>query len=41
MEDFSNENRYAKYTDFNIGDEKTRFKMTYVTYTGDAGENFT
>ncbi|CAG2186809.1 Angiopoietin-related protein 1,Ficolin-1-A,Angiopoietin-1,Fibrinogen C domain-containing protein 1,Ryncolin-1,Tenascin-N,Angiopoietin-related protein 7,Angiopoietin-related protein 6,Ficolin-3,Fibrinogen C domain-containing protein 1-B,Fibroleukin,Fibrinogen-like protein 1,Ficolin-1,Ficolin-1-B,Angiopoietin-4,Tenascin-R,Ryncolin-2,Techylectin-5B,Fibrinogen C domain-containing protein 1-A,Microfibril-associated glycoprotein 4,Fibrinogen-like protein A,Ryncolin-3,Fibrinogen gamma chain,Angiopoietin-2,Ficolin len=39
MEDFSNENRYAKYTDFNIGDEKTRFKMTFVTYTGDAGDS--
>ncbi|CAC5377476.1 Fibrinogen-like protein A,Ryncolin-4,Angiopoietin-related protein 7,Angiopoietin-related protein 1,Ficolin-3,Ficolin-1-B,Techylectin-5A,Ficolin-2,Ryncolin-1,Tenascin-R,Fibrinogen-like protein 1,Angiopoietin-1,Fibrinogen C domain-containing protein 1-A,Tenascin-N,Ryncolin-3,Tenascin,Fibroleukin,Fibrinogen C domain-containing protein 1,Fibrinogen gamma chain,Ryncolin-2,Angiopoietin-related protein 6,Techylectin-5B,Angiopoietin-related protein 2,Angiopoietin-2,Microfibril-associated glycoprotein 4,Ficolin-1-A len=39
MEDFSNENRYAKYTNFKIGDEKTKFKMTFSTYTGDAGDS--
>ncbi|XP_064553769.1 fibrinogen-like protein 1 isoform X2 [Drosophila montana] len=39
LEDFENEQRYARYSQFMIGSEKTGFKLTSLgSYSGDAGD---
>ncbi|CAC5415361.1 FCN [Mytilus coruscus] len=39
MEDFSNPNRYAKCDNVKVGDEKSKYVLTYGTYRGDAGNS--
>ncbi|XP_063442602.1 ficolin-1-like [Mytilus trossulus] len=39
MEDFSNQNRYAKYDNFKVGNEKSKYGMTIGTYRGNAGNS--
>ncbi|CAG2203678.1 Ficolin-1-A,Ryncolin-1,Fibrinogen C domain-containing protein 1,Tenascin-N,Angiopoietin-related protein 7,Angiopoietin-related protein 6,Ficolin-3,Fibrinogen C domain-containing protein 1-B,Fibroleukin,Fibrinogen-like protein 1,Ficolin-1,Ficolin-1-B,Tenascin-R,Ryncolin-2,Fibrinogen C domain-containing protein 1-A,Microfibril-associated glycoprotein 4,Fibrinogen-like protein A,Ryncolin-3,Ficolin-2,Fibrinogen alpha chain,Tenascin,Techylectin-5A,Ryncolin-4 [Mytilus edulis] len=39
LEDFSNQNRYAKYDNVKMGDEKSKYMLTYGSYRGDAGNS--
>ncbi|XP_076111777.1 ficolin-1-like isoform X1 [Mytilus galloprovincialis] len=39
MEDFSNQNRYAKYDNVKVGDEKSKYLLTFGTYRGNAGNS--
>ncbi|CAC5401526.1 Ryncolin-4,Angiopoietin-related protein 1,Ficolin-1-B,Techylectin-5A,Ficolin-2,Ryncolin-1,Tenascin-R,Fibrinogen-like protein 1,Ficolin-1,Fibrinogen C domain-containing protein 1-A,Tenascin-N,Ryncolin-3,Fibrinogen C domain-containing protein 1,Ryncolin-2,Techylectin-5B,Angiopoietin-related protein 2,Microfibril-associated glycoprotein 4,Ficolin-1-A,Tenascin,Fibrinogen C domain-containing protein 1-B,Angiopoietin-4 [Mytilus coruscus] len=41
MQDFSNQNRYAMYDNFEVGDEKSKYKLTISDYSGNAGDSFT
>jgi syndecan 4 len=38
MEDFDNNEKYAKYKQFAVSDEKSVYKLTIGGYQGDAGE---
>jgi hypothetical protein len=40
MEDFDNNEKYAKYKQFAVGDEKSVYKLTIGGYQGDAGEAY-
>lgn len=37
MEDYSNQNRYAKYDNVKVGNEKSKYLLTFGTYRGNAG----
>ena len=37
MEDFNNNEKYATYKQFAVGDEKSVYKLTVGVYQGDAG----
>ena len=37
LEDWDNANRYASYTDFNVGDETSKYSLTVEGYSGTAG----
>lgn len=39
MQDFGNQKRYARYSNFKIGNEATKFNMTYSKFTGDVGDS--
>jgi hypothetical protein len=39
MEDFENNEKYATYKHFAVGDEKSVYKLTIGGYQGDAGED--
>ncbi|KAK3097687.1 hypothetical protein FSP39_012109 [Pinctada imbricata] len=41
LEDFDNEKRYALYKGFRVGDQKSGFKLTIGSYSGDAGDSLT
>lgn len=38
MQDFGNQKRYARYSNFKVGNEANKFNMTYSKFTGDVGE---
>ena len=38
LEDFDNNEKYATYKQFAVGDEKSVYKLTIGGYQGDAGE---
>ncbi|VDI28846.1 Hypothetical predicted protein, partial [Mytilus galloprovincialis] len=39
MKTFENENGYARYRDFNVGDEASKFKLQLSTFTGNVGDS--
>ncbi|CAC5415359.1 Fibrinogen-like protein A,Ryncolin-4,Angiopoietin-related protein 7,Angiopoietin-related protein 1,Ficolin-3,Ficolin-1-B,Techylectin-5A,Ficolin-2,Ryncolin-1,Tenascin-R,Fibrinogen-like protein 1,Angiopoietin-1,Fibrinogen C domain-containing protein 1-A,Tenascin-N,Ryncolin-3,Tenascin,Fibroleukin,Fibrinogen C domain-containing protein 1,Techylectin-like protein,Ryncolin-2,Angiopoietin-related protein 6,Techylectin-5B,Angiopoietin-related protein 2,Angiopoietin-2,Microfibril-associated glycoprotein 4,Fibrinoge len=39
MEDFSNQNRYAKYDNVKVGDEESKYVLTYDSERGNAGNS--
>ncbi|XP_076111710.1 ficolin-1-like [Mytilus galloprovincialis] len=41
MQDFSNQNRYAMYDNFKVGDEESKYKLTLSSYSGNAVDSFT
>ena len=41
LEDFSNDARYAQYTNFGIGDASTNHTLTVAGYSGTAGDSLT
>ncbi|VDI77579.1 Hypothetical predicted protein [Mytilus galloprovincialis] len=41
MQDFSNQNWYAMYDNFKVGDEVSKYKLTLSGYSGNAGDSFT
>ncbi|CAG2203677.1 Angiopoietin-related protein 1,Ficolin-1-A,Ryncolin-1,Fibrinogen C domain-containing protein 1,Tenascin-N,Angiopoietin-related protein 7,Angiopoietin-related protein 6,Ficolin-3,Fibrinogen C domain-containing protein 1-B,Fibroleukin,Fibrinogen-like protein 1,Ficolin-1,Ficolin-1-B,Angiopoietin-4,Tenascin-R,Ryncolin-2,Techylectin-5B,Fibrinogen C domain-containing protein 1-A,Microfibril-associated glycoprotein 4,Fibrinogen-like protein A,Ryncolin-3,Fibrinogen gamma chain,Angiopoietin-2,Tenascin-X,Ficolin-2,F len=40
MEDFAENNRYALYDTFKVGDEKSKYVLTINSYMGSAGDSF-
>jgi hypothetical protein len=40
LEDFDNNEKYATYKQFAVGDEKSVYKLTIGGYQGDAGEAY-
>ena len=38
MEDFENETRYADYSNFSVGSERNKYKLSIGTYSGTAGK---
>ena len=40
MEDFDNNEKYATYKQFTVGNEKSVFKLTIGGYQGDADEYY-
>ena len=41
LQDFSGNNRYAKYSIFDVGDSDTKYKLLIGRYIGDAGDSLT
>ncbi|OPL33479.1 fibrinogen-related protein, partial [Mytilus galloprovincialis] len=39
LKTFENENGYARYRDFNVGDEASKFKLQLSTFTGNVGDS--
>ncbi|XP_028657912.1 fibrinogen-like protein 1 [Erpetoichthys calabaricus] len=39
LADFEGEQRYAVYSDFKVGDEKSSYQLTFGSYTGTAGDS--
>ncbi|VDI06649.1 Hypothetical predicted protein, partial [Mytilus galloprovincialis] len=39
MKTFENENGYARYSDFKVGDEASKFKLQLSTFTGNVGDS--
>ena len=39
LHDWDDATRYAEYSLFNIGDEESKYKLTYFGYTGDASDS--
>lgn len=37
MEDFEGHTKYAKYSLFSVGDEKSEYEMIVLGYSGNAG----
>lgn len=37
LEDFENRNRYAEYQSFKIGNAESKYRLSYVGYSGNAG----
>ena len=37
MRSYEGDARYAEYRDFVVSDEESKYQLTVVTYTGDAG----
>ncbi|XP_063416422.1 ryncolin-2-like [Mytilus trossulus] len=41
LQDFENNTKYANYNHFEVGDEKSGYKLTVAGYDGNAGDSFT
>ncbi|KAF6031752.1 hypothetical protein EB796_009959 [Bugula neritina] len=41
LESTTNQQAYAKYSSFNVGDESTKYTLSVSGYTGTAGDSFT